>query len=924
MSSYQPPSPQSRGNASAVLFFEEIGSAQLPQVGGKGANLGELTHAGLPVPPGFCITTEAYIHAAERANVAALLAELAGTAGQARSTEIAATIRERLHGVALPLELADAVRTAYLALGNGRPTPVAVRSSATAEDLPFASFAGQQDTYLNIVGEEALLDAIRRCWASLWTERAVNYRIKNQIDPASVSLSVVVQRMIEVEVAGVLFTANPLTGKRRQAVIDASPGLGEAVVSGAVNPDHFVVNTQSGEIVERRLGNKRVVIQALPDGGTQRIEREDQSKYACLTDEQIRTLARLGAQVEAHYHAPQDTEWAIDTSGKCWLTQARPITTLYPLPVSAPVSDEVLRIYLSLNVAQGVYQPLTPMGMSVFRLFASSIAKLAGFNPGESGPGFLIEAGMRLFLDITEAIRNPLGRRVIGKALPFGEARSAVMVQALESDHRLQVKAAGRWGFVWRAASFITRLQLPRYLLQAIFRPQATHKRVLGIKSRIEQQLTLPPHASLHERLDLIERFGRTQAFRTVGSVVPVLAAGFLCLALAAKLLGSLASADERQTVLRSLPFNPTTEMDLALWSIAQKIAADREAATYMIEHSPAELAQAYQQRSLPRIVQDNLTSFLQSYGHRGVAEIDMGLPRWSDDPTHILGVLNNYLRLKDASMAPDVQFARGAQQAEAMIHTLARRAGKQGWWRGWLVNICLQRTRALLGMREMPKFYLVWILARMRNLLRPIGEELAATRRLEQRDDIFFLTFAEVRSALAGTDMRALVQSRRTTYEQEMRRRSIPRILLSDGSEPTVLAGEEETASTLRGTPASAGRIKAKARVIFDPVGAHLEPGEILVAPSTDPGWTPLFLTAGGLVMEMGGSISHGAVVAREYGIPAVVGVAGATEHIQNGQLIQVDGSAGSVVLLEEKIDTASNPTATNVPDAVADIENI
>ncbi|GCE24237.1 hypothetical protein KDK_80370 [Dictyobacter kobayashii] len=339
------------------------------------------------------------------------------------------------------------MRAAYVSLGSGLPLAVAVRSSATAEDLPFASFAGQQDSYLNIVGEEALLEAIRRCWASLWTERAVNYRQRNQIDPHCVSLAVVVQRMIEVEVAGVLFTANPLTGKRRQTVIDASPGLGEAVVSGAVNPDHFVVNTASGEIVERRPGDKRVLIQALPGGGTQRIERVAQSVQPCLTDQQVRQLACLGAQVEAHYQVPQDTEWAIDAGGKLWLTQARPITTLYPLPANAPQTDDVLRVYLSFNVAQGVYQPLTPMGIATFRLLVSGIVRLVGIvsGPDETGPNFLVEAGMRLFLDLTGGLRNPIGRRIIAGLLPFAEARSAVLVKALVSDPRLRVRPTGIW-----------------------------------------------------------------------------------------------------------------------------------------------------------------------------------------------------------------------------------------------------------------------------------------------------------------------------------------------------------------------------------------------------------------------------------------------------------------------------------------------
>ncbi|HEU5226655.1 MAG TPA: PEP/pyruvate-binding domain-containing protein, partial [Ktedonobacteraceae bacterium] len=531
---------QNREQAQWVYFFEEIDVSQLPLVGGKGANLGELTRASLPVPPGFCLTTAAYMQIAESADLTSLLAALASEEGQARFAEIAAAIRERILDTPFPQELAGAVRAAYATLGNGSSLPVAVRSSATAEDLPFASFAGQQDTYLNIVGEDALLDAIRRCWASLWTERAVSYRMSNRIDPQSVSLAVVIQRMIDVTVAGVLFTANPLTGRRRQAVIDASPGLGEAVVSGAVNPDHFVVNTVNGEIIERRPGDKRVIIEAVPGGGTRRIERDGQSERVCLSDEQVRALADLGAKVEAYYHAPQDTEWAIDTSGKLWLTQARPITTLYPLPATAPQSDEVLRVYLSINVAQGVYQPFTPMGIAAFRLFVSGAASMAGFDPGpkERGPNFFVEAGMRLFVDLTAAIRNPIGRRILGFLLHFGEARSAVLVQALQSDPRLRVRAAGRWSFIRGAIGAFARLHIPQSLLLALFRPTAARRRVLALRQQLQQQLSVSDNASSLERLELIENFGRHYLFRVLATVGPIMASGFLAFGLAGKLLG--------------------------------------------------------------------------------------------------------------------------------------------------------------------------------------------------------------------------------------------------------------------------------------------------------------------------------------------------------------------------------------------------
>jgi pyruvate,water dikinase len=364
--------------------------------------------------------------------------------------------------------------------------------------------------------------------------------------------------------------------------------------------------------------------------------------------------------------------------------------------------------------------------------------------------------------------------------------------------------------------------------------------------------------------------------------------------------LGNLATADERRTVLRGLPHNTTTEMDLALWALAQEMREDPILSQLVRETPPKRLARDYRSGTLPPKLYTSLADFLRVYGHRGVAEIDLGLPRWSEDPMYILGVLANYLRLDDPELAPDVQFRRAEREAQEMVAELTHRASRRGRLRGALVGFFLSRTRALLGLREMPKFCLVLMLARARALLWPVGEKLARAGRLENAGDIFFISLPEARTALAGQDLRPVVRERRAVYEREVQRRHLPRILLSDGTEPAAETGTA-TDDGLRGTPASGGVVSARARVILDPAGAHLEPGEILVAPSTDPGWTPLFLTAGGLVMEMGGAMSHGAVVAREYGIPAVVGVPNATGRIASAQRITVDGSAGKITFDEE-----------------------
>ncbi|MBI2941944.1 MAG: phosphoenolpyruvate synthase [Chloroflexi bacterium] len=873
--------------------------------GGKAANLGELVRAGLPVPPGLCVTTAAYTLVAEHAGLGPTLAALAPTPPDdiTRLAELAAEARAALLAAPVPAAVAEEIAGGYQALGvaQGAPVAVAVRSSATAEDLPEASFAGQQDTYLNVVGAEAVLDAVRRCWASLWTDRVVSYRARNGIDHGTVRLAVVIQCMVDAAVAGVLFTANPLTGRRRQAVIDASPGLGEAIVSGAVNPDHFVVDPATGTIVERRLGDKQVIVQAVAGGGTRRVEVDERSGQACLTDAQVRALAALGARVEAHYGAPQDLEWAIDAAGQLWLLQARPITTLFPLPASAPASDDDLRVYFSINVIQGVFRPFTPMGIQTFRLIGSGLATGIGLPPRDPlvGPGVIAEAAQRLFLDLTPVLRSPIGRRLLGRAAQNMETRTATILTQFVADPRLAPSPTRRWGVARTLLMVLARTHLPLRIARALLRPSAARERATRIAQAVLSLGEVPPDAGAAARLAAVERLFRRGMPRLGLALLPLAIGGLGSYALAGRLLRGLATADERQTVLRGLPHNPTTEMDLALWVLAQRVREDEAAARALDETSPTQLAADYHHGVLPPALQQGLATFLRTYGHRGVAEIDLGLPRWAEDPTHILGALANYLQLDRPALAPDAQFRRGAEEAEAMVTELARRADAKGWLRGQLVRFCLRRVRALAGLREAPKFYFVALMARARALLWPVGEELARAGRLDSAADIFFVTLPEARAAVAGADLRPLVHERRAGYQCELNRRHVPRVLLSDGTEPAAdgpVSAPAVADAALRGAPASAGVVTARARVILDPVGARLEPGEILVAPSTDPGWTPLFLTAGGLVMEMGGAMSHGAVVARECGIPAVVGVPNATERITTGQWITVDGSSGRV----------------------------
>ncbi|HEV8670414.1 MAG TPA: PEP/pyruvate-binding domain-containing protein [Candidatus Limnocylindria bacterium] len=831
-----------------VLPLSALGAGDIAVAGGKGANLGELIRAGFPVPDGFVITTEAYAAAAR-------------AAGVDRSDPVDA--RERLTATPMPTDIENAIRDAHRALG-GR---VAVRSSATAEDLPEASFAGQQDTILDVEGDDALLDAVRRCWASLWNDRAVAYRATHEVDETVIRLAVVVQRMVPATIAGVLFTADPITGRRRRAAIDAVRGLGEQLVSGAVNPDHYLVDASTGAVLERR--------------------------GSILDDARLRELATMGARVEAHFGRPQDIEWAIDER-KLWIVQSRDVTTLYPIPASAPDPDRDLRVYLSVNVAQGVLQPFTPMGLQTFRLMGAALAGAVGRPVADpaAGVSVIADAGMRLWVDLTGLVRNIATREIPVRVMSVMEARSSGIFAHLLDDPRLAPRGGSRARSLVSGLRAVLRTGAPPVVVRALLRPDATRERLLR---QVDAIVRLDPGAmnTPMERLDAFERLFLVWPPRMFPRLVAMVAAGFLSYNLAGRLLRGVATDDELRIVLRGLPFNPTTEMDLELWAIARRTRDDAQARAALAGRAPEDLSADFRRGALPAVLQRELAAFLERYGHRAIAEIDLGLPRWSEDPAYLLGAIANYQRLDSEALAPDAQFARGVREAEAMIAALLSRVHGP---RRVLARALLRRVRALAGVREAPKFHVIRVFARGRAILAPVGESLAGAGRVAAADDIWFLTIPEARRAVGGENMHGVVAARRSEYRREMRRRHIPRVLLSDGTDAEAAYASPAADGAIRGAPASPGIARGVAHVLRSPAGARLEPGEVLVAPATDPGWTPLFLTASALVMEMGGMMSHGAVVAREYGIPAVVGVPNATERIATGQRIIVDGSAGTV----------------------------
>ncbi len=896
--------------------------ATLARAGGKGANLAELSRAGFGewVPPGFLVTTEAYRTFVAANQIQSRILALANTVtpDDPRALEAASTeIRALFEQGQLPQEIAADIVTAYRALSH-TPTPppdlapVAVRSSATAEDLPGLSFAGQQDTYLNIIGEEAVREAVKKCWGSLWTARALGYRARNHIPPDDVALAVVVQKLIPSDSSGVIFTANPLTGRRDEIVMDASFGLGEAIVSGQVEPDRYVVNRNTWQITERALGAKALTILPRSGGGVEQVARDGAGQQT-LSDPQIVELAKLAARVADHYGSPQDIEWA-QADGRFHLLQSRPITSLYPLPKG--LAADPLHVMFSFGAVQGMLDPMTPLGQDAIRFAVSGVGGLLGYQLNYDTQGVFRLAGERLWIDVTPVIRNGLGRRAARGALRLVEPSVGQALETLVADPRLAPTGDGfRPSTIVHLAPrlFPIWIRIVRYLIDPDSRRVGAIRETEQYLAQVQARCAVEGdrQTKLARRVALLREL--SHAFpKAIPTLITGLVAGMASFNIFTQLLKHLPpegiGGDPARLVLeatRGLPHNVTTEMDLSLWETARAIRSDPAGRPHFQAATAAQLAADYSSGHLPAPTQNAVAKFLERYGMRGIAEIDLGRPRWREDPTPLMQVLQSYLRIEDESQAPDAVFKRGEGVGLEALARAESAATRNGWLKAKLVHFFGHRMRSLMGLRESPKFFIIRMMGFLRAGLLDSGREFVEAGLLTQPDDLVFLRLPELEEFAQGVsrDWKVLIAERRAVYQREKLRKQVPRLLLSDGraiyeglTDSTAPAGED----VLVGSAVSPGVVEGVVQVVFDPHSAQLAPGEILVCPGTDPAWTPLFLAAGGLVMEVGGMMTHGSVVAREYGIPAVVGVHEATTRLKTGQRVRVDGNTGRVSILQ------------------------
>jgi phosphoenolpyruvate synthase/pyruvate phosphate dikinase len=858
-----------------VLDFQEIDQTQVAIVGGKGAHLGELSRIeGVRVPAGFCVTTDAFQRImAEAPSIDDGLDRLSRLQPDDREAirALSEEIRQAIEAIAIPDDLAAAITGALIGLGEG--AACAVRSSATAEDLPTASFAGQQDTYLNVVGPEAILRHVSRCWASLFTERAVTYRLRNGFDHRKVHMAVVVQRMAFPRASGILFTADPFTGNRKVASVEASFGLGEALVSGLVNADTYKV--RDGEVVARTIGAKRLAILAAPDGGTREEAIEPERQDApTLTDAQVVRLVELGRRIEAHFGRPQDIEWCL-VDGDFHIVQSRPITTLFPIPAA---DDGENHVYVSVGHQQMMTDPMKPLGLSVWLLTAMAP---------------MHEAGGRLFVDVTRHLASPAGRAglmgMVGKSdLLVGDALQTVIdrdfIPLLPDEGPAGPPAGGAPAPLETDPAIVTEL---------IERSQA-------VLAALERDIAGKSGPALIEFL--LEAIQQHKRFLSDPLSTRVIMAGAEATWwLNERLQAWLGIQNAAGTLSQSVPDNVTSEMGLALLDVADVIRPHPEVVAFLQHVKDENFLD-----ELPRLAgggeaRDVIQTWLDRYGMRCPGEIDITRPRWIERPTMLVPlILSNVRNFAPGEAAR--RFEQGRQEAETKEREMLERlrALPDGEQKAEETKRMIDRVRTFAGYREYPKYAIVSRYFVYKQALMEEAGRLVQAGVLREKEDIFYLTLQEFHDVTrTGQVDDGLIRQRKDAF-RSYQALTPPRVLTSEGEMINGAYRRDDLPDgALVGLAVSAGTVEGRARVILDMAEADLEPGDILVTAFTDPSWTPLFVVIKGLVTEIGGLMTHGAVIAREYGLPAVVGVQHATRLIQDGQRIRVHGTAGYVEVL-------------------------
>ncbi len=866
-----------------VLGFSDIDKTKLMVAGGKGANLGELSMIeGIQVPDGFCISTEVFKRiVGERSLINGLLDQLSLLKVEDRNkiSELSAEIREAIENIAIPQDIDEEI--ARFLSETGEKNAYAVRSSATAEDLPTASFAGQQDTYLNIIGKEAILKHISKCWASLFTDRAITYRMQNGFDHRKVYLAVVVQKMVFPQVSGILFTADPISGHRKVISIDASFGLGEALVSGLVNADIYKVH--NGAITDKMISTKKLAISPLKEGGTkqQEIEPAQQSKQA-LTDDQILQLEQIGRKIENHFGRPQDIEWCL-SDDTFYIVQSRPITTLFPIPEA---TDKENHVYISVGHQQMMTDPIKPLGLSFWLL-------------GTRAP--MRRAGAWLFVDVTAMLATAAGRHqiinVLGKFDPLikdaltGIVERGDFLKPLPDDNPQSSAPNNKFS---PAVDYEALKDFDPAIVFDLIRQYETS--LAALKQNIPTKSGTGLFDFILENIEQLKKI--LMEPQGMGVIMTAMNAALWINEKINEWLGEKNVAD---TLSQSVANNITSEMGLALLDVADVIRPYPEVIAYLQNTKADNFLNELVKLEGGKETRDAINNYLDKYGMRCVGEIDITKTRWSEKPITLVPLILSNIKNFEPG-AGKLKFEKGRQEALKKEEELLARLKQlpDGEQKAKETKRMIDLVRNLSGYREYPKYAMISHYFVYKQALLAEAERLEKATIIQQKEDIYYLSFEELREVVSSHKADYHTINQRKDDYKIYEKLTPPRVITSDGE---IIAGkykrENLPANAIVGLPVSSGIIVGRARVILNIEDATLEEGDILVTAFTDPSWTPLFVSIKGLVTEVGGLMTHGAVIAREYGLPAVVGVENATKLIKDGQRIRVHGTEGYIEIL-------------------------
>jgi pyruvate,water dikinase len=869
---------------SLVLGFQEMKKTQLLHVGGKALNLGELSKIqGIQVPDGFCVTTDAYQKALEENETfRSLLDQLTPLKVEDRDLvrEISKKIRQVIMDAKIPSDVVTAVF--YYLSQFGEEHAYAVRSSATAEDLPHASFAGQQDTYLNVIGREEILRHISRCWASLFTDRAVIYRIQNGFDHRQVYLSVVIQRMVFPQASGILFTADPITSNRKVLSIDASFGLGEALVSGLVSADCYKVKEE--KIVEKMIATKKLAIYGRKEGGTETLQIDsDQQNMQTLTEDQILELARIGRQIEAYFGCPQDIEWCL-VDDIFYIVQSRPITTLYPVPGT---DDQENRVYVSIGHVQMMTEPILPLGISIFQLHHNQS---------------LSQAGGRLFMDQTDNLASPVNRKNLLNSMEQSDPliKDALMtlvdrkgfIKSLPDGDEVQSLRKINEGMSWEFLE--QNLQKDPTIVYDLIKSSETS--IEELKQNIRMKSGLDVFDFIQEDYQQLKKnLFNPQIMDTI--MIGINASTWIN----KKMEEWLGEKNVADTLSLSVPNNITSEMGLALMDVADAIRPFPEVIHFLQHVQDDNFLNELGKLDGGQETQDAINAYLNKYGMRCPGEIDITKTRWSEKPTILIPMILSNIKNFEPN-ASKQKFEQGRQEALKKEQELLDRLQQlpDGKRKASMTKQVISLIRNFIGYREYPKYSMINRYFVYKQALMKEAEQLVDTNVIREREDVYYLSLDEFREAVRTKKIDYETINKRKEEYKLYENLTPPRVITSDGE---IIVGkfkrENLPADAIIGLPVSTGIVEGRARVILNMEDADLEDGDILVTSFTDPSWTPLFVSIKGLVTEVGGLMTHGAVIAREYGLPAVVGVENATKLIKDGQHIRVNGADGYIEIL-------------------------